>query len=58
LRKWNIIVVNWCCLCKKSEETYLSKNEMKSEETVDYLLLHCKTTTALWNFIFGLFSLA
>jgi hypothetical protein len=46
LRKRHIIVVDWCCLCKKSGET------------VDHLLLHCKIASALWNSIFGLFGLA
>jgi len=43
LRKWHLIVVDWCCLCKKNGET------------VDY---HCETVSALWNSIFSLFSLA
>jgi hypothetical protein len=45
LRKWHIIVVDWCCLCKKSGDT------------VDHLLLHCKTASALWNSIFGFLGL-
>jgi hypothetical protein len=45
-RKRHIIVVDWCCLCKKSGET------------VDHLLLHCKLGSALWSSIFGLFGLA
>jgi hypothetical protein len=31
LRKWQIIVVDWCC----------------SKQTVDHLLLHCKIASAL-----------
>jgi hypothetical protein len=30
LRKRNIIVVDWCCMCKKSEES------------IDHLLFHCE----------------
>jgi hypothetical protein len=33
LRKRHIIVVDWCCICKKSEES------------VDHLLIHCEMTT-------------
>jgi hypothetical protein len=44
LGKCYIIVVDLCCLCKKSGET------------VDHLLLHCELVSALWNF-FGLFGL-
>jgi hypothetical protein len=46
LRRQQIIVVDWCYLCKKNRET------------VDHLLLHCKRTSALWNSIFGLYGLA
>jgi predicted DNA-binding protein with PD1-like motif len=37
LRKWHIIVVDWCCLCKKNGET------------VGGLLLHCEVACAIWN---------
>jgi hypothetical protein len=30
LRKRNVIVIEWCCLCKKSGES------------IDHLLLHCE----------------
>jgi hypothetical protein len=30
LRKRNVIVIEWCCLCKKSRES------------IDHLLLHCE----------------
>jgi hypothetical protein len=46
LRKRNIIVINRCCMCKRSEET------------VDHLLLHCKVASALWYAIFSRFGLA
>jgi hypothetical protein len=42
LTKWNLIVVDWCCMCKKSGEM------------VDHLLLHCEVARALWNSVFGL----
>jgi hypothetical protein len=39
LRKLHVIIVNWCCMCKKSGES------------VNHLLLHCEMTSALWNTI-------
>jgi hypothetical protein len=45
LTKWNLIVVDWCCMCKKSGEM------------VDHLLLHCEVARALWNSVFGLCGL-
>jgi hypothetical protein len=35
VRKQHIIVIDWCCLCKKSVET------------VGHLLLHCELASAL-----------
>jgi len=35
LRKWDVIVVDWCCMYKKSVES------------LDLLLLHCKMASAL-----------
>jgi len=35
LRRWAIILVNWCCLCKNNEEI------------VDHLLFHCEYTSDL-----------
>ena len=46
LRKRNIIVLNRCCMCKRSEEI------------VDHLLLHCEVASALWYAIFSRFGLA
>ena len=46
LRKRHFIVVNWCCMCKRSEEI------------VDHLLLHCEVALALWFAIFSRFGLA
>jgi hypothetical protein len=45
LRKSNLIVVDWCCMCKKSRKT------------IDHLLLHCKVAKALWNIFLGLCGL-
>jgi hypothetical protein len=45
LPKRNIVVVEWCCMCKKNGET------------VDHLLLHCETASALWHTIFSQFGL-
>jgi hypothetical protein len=41
-----VIVVYWCCICKKTGET------------VDLLLLHCEIPTALWSAIFSRLELA
>jgi hypothetical protein len=46
LRKGHIIVVNWCCMYKKSRES------------VDHLLLYCEIASALWNAIFNSVELA
>jgi hypothetical protein len=45
LRKRNIVVVEWCCLCKKNGES------------VDHLLLHCEVATYLWHSVFTLFGM-
>jgi len=39
LRKRNVIVIEWCCLCKKSGES------------IDHSLLHCEVTRDLWNYV-------
>jgi hypothetical protein len=44
LRKRNIMVVEWCCICKKSMES------------IDYLLIHCEVTKELWSSILNLFG--
>jgi hypothetical protein len=46
LRKRHVIVVEWCCMCNKMEES------------VDHLLLHCEIASALWNYMFSSIELA
>lgn len=45
LRKQRVIVVDWCCMWKKSGEF------------VDHLLLYYEIASALWNSTFSLFGL-
>ena len=44
LVKKNLPLVNWCCLFRCDEET------------MDYLLLHCKFAHALWSEVFLMFG--
>jgi len=44
LRKRNIVVIEWCCMCKKNGES------------IDHLLLHCKVVRDLWSYILVLFG--
>lgn len=44
LRKRNVIVIEWCCLCTKSWES------------IDHLLLHCEIAWNLWSCILILFG--
>ena len=44
LRKRNIILVNWCCLCKGDGEI------------VDQLLLHCHFLREFWDMMLALFG--
>jgi hypothetical protein len=46
LRKRNLIIIDWCCLCKQSGES------------VDHLLLHCSLARELWSMVFGLFGVS
>ena len=41
LKKQYVIVVEWCCMCKKNGDS------------VNHLLLHCEIPSALWNTIFS-----
>jgi hypothetical protein len=44
LRKRNIIVMEWCYMCKTSGES------------IDHLFLHCKVVTELWSTLLQLFG--
>jgi hypothetical protein len=44
LRTTHIIVIDWYCMCKKSEKT------------PDHLLLHCDATRELWIMVFQFFG--
>jgi hypothetical protein len=44
LRKRSVVVIEWCCTCKKSGES------------IEYLLLHCKVACNLWSYILTLFG--
>jgi len=37
------MVVEWCCMCKKSEES------------IDHLLLHCDVARDIWSYFLILF---
>ena len=44
LRRRHLIIVDWCCMCKRSGES------------VDHLLLHCPLAWELWSMMLGLFG--
>jgi hypothetical protein len=44
LRRRNIVVIEWCCMCKKSGES------------IDHLLLHCDVARDIWSFFYILFG--
>ena len=45
LRRWNIILVSWCCMCKVDGES------------MDHLFLHCALARELWTMVFSLFGM-
>ena len=45
LRKLNILIVDWCCMCKRSGES------------IEHLLLHCPVAMDIWIFVFVLFGI-
>ena len=45
LRKWNIVIVSWCCMCKVDGES------------IDHLFLHCPVAKELWDAVLHLFEL-
>jgi len=44
LRKMNVVVTEWCCMCNKSGES------------IEHLLLHCEVACDLWSYVFTLFG--
>jgi len=46
LKKQHVIVVDWCCMCKKNGES------------VDHCLLHCEVVGTLWDVFFNRFWLS
>ena len=44
LRKRNIIIVSWCCMCKTNGES------------IDHLFIHCPVARELWNAVFCTFG--
>ena len=46
LRRRNIILVDWCCLCKEDGEN------------IDHLFLHCTVARELWSSVFILFGVS
>jgi hypothetical protein len=46
LRKRHVIVINRCCMCKKTEEA------------IDHLLLHWDVSSVLWNSLFSRFGMS
>jgi hypothetical protein len=44
LRKRNIVLVNWCSMCKANGES------------VDHLLIHCPMAKDLWDYVLAFFG--
>jgi hypothetical protein len=44
VEKTGFILLDWCCMCKRSGES------------VEHLLLHCSLARELWSMVFGLFG--
>jgi hypothetical protein len=44
LRRRRVLVMNWCCMCKKSGES------------ITHLFLHCPVASELWSLIFSIFG--
>jgi hypothetical protein len=45
LRQKNIIVMEWCCICKNNRES------------IDCLLLHCEVAIEVWSMVLQLFDI-
>jgi hypothetical protein len=46
LRKRNMIVMEWCCMCKTCGES------------IDHLFLHCEVATEMWSALLQLLGVA
>jgi len=44
LKRQGFYIVNWCCLCKKDEETF------------NHLIIHCEYTVDIWHFVLNIFG--
>jgi hypothetical protein len=45
LRKCQLVLLDWCCLCKEDGES------------IDYLYLHCNVANELWQLVFSMFGI-
>ena len=45
LRRRNVIVLDWCCMCKENGES------------ISHLLLHCSAAMEIWSFMFNIFGI-
>ena len=46
LRKWNISLISWCCMCQADGET------------IDHLFLHCPVAREMWAAVFNLYGMS
>jgi hypothetical protein len=46
LRKVNIIMMEWCCMCKTCGES------------INHLFLHCEVASEMWSALLHLFGVA
>ena len=45
LRRRNVILFSWCCMCKVDRET------------IDHMFIHCKVVRELWDTVLNLFGM-
>jgi hypothetical protein len=45
LRRRNVILFSWCCMCKVDGET------------IDHMFIHCKVVRELWDTVLNLFGM-
>ena len=43
LKKRNVVLVDWCCMCKKSGDS------------IDHILFHCEVARELWSSLLNVF---